>query len=87
MKNSEGRALTVKAVGNAASGRTNDAKVTPFDGSSTTNHHPREGLSVRYSRDDAGGRDSLGDVPVIFVIRPERGCSDTGRRQHRRPVL
>jgi hypothetical protein len=47
----------------------------------------REGLSVRYSRDDVGCRDSLGDVPVIFVIRPAPGCVDTGRRQHRRSAL
>jgi len=30
-------------------------------------------------------RDSPGDVRVIFVVRPERGCLDTGRRQHRFP--
>lgn len=49
--------------------------------------HPEKGLSVRYSRDDVGSRDSLGDARVIFVIRPARGCADTGRRQHRRPVF
>jgi len=36
MKNSEGRVLTAKAVGNAASGHTDGAKVTPFNESSGT---------------------------------------------------
>jgi hypothetical protein len=41
---------------------------------------------VRYSREGADNcRDSLGDARVIFVIRPEAGCSDTGRHQHLRP--
>jgi hypothetical protein len=35
MKNSEGRTLTAKAVGNATSGRAYGAKFTPFDESST----------------------------------------------------
>ncbi len=46
MKNSEGRALTPKSVGNAASGRTTGAKVTPFDGLSAL------GYAVRGARED-----------------------------------
>jgi len=31
-------------------------------------------------------RDSPRDAWVIFVVRPERGCLDTGRRLHRFPL-